>query len=72
MRRDTHYISYLGSEWNQKPKIESRVYDSTSSAKGQRTFLMEKILYTYKNIYISSCAQKGEHKLVQGQTINQL
>ena len=41
-----------------KPIIESRVYDSTSLAKGQRTFLTEKIVYTYKNIHISSCNKK--------------
>ena len=71
MRGDIHYTSYLGSEWNQKPKTESRVYDSTSPAKGQRTFLREKNPIYFQNTYTCSCAQKGEHKLVQGQTINQ-
>jgi hypothetical protein len=44
MREDIHYTSYLGSEWNQKKfkKIESRVQDSISPAKGQRTFHREK------------------------------
>ena len=41
MSEDIHYTSYLGSEWNQKPKTESRVYDSTSPAKGKRTFPKE-------------------------------